>query len=132
MAPFGFISDGFNDETTFVDNSGDRWYSDEYGDRSYMGLYVMSFNDDIELEHLLFLERKCRVCGKVKNLLNDFYKTRKDRTLASSYSYECKECTKRRVNRKKSESKRILYGNIQIGDIMHSFPVKIPPFHKYF
>ena len=57
----------------------------------------MSFNDDIELEHLLFLERKCRVCGKVKNLLNDFYKTRKDRTLASSYSYECKDCTIRRI-----------------------------------
>lgn len=61
----------------------------------------MSFDDEIELEHLLFLERKCRVCGKVKNLLNDFYKTRKDRTLASSYSYECKECTKKRVNLKK-------------------------------
>jgi hypothetical protein len=39
MAPFGFISDGFNDETTFVDNDGDRWYSDEYGDRSYMWDY---------------------------------------------------------------------------------------------
>ena len=30
----------FNDETTFVDNSGDRWYSDEYGDRSYMWDYM--------------------------------------------------------------------------------------------
>ena len=39
MAPFGFISDGFNDETTFVDSDGDRWYSDEYGDRSYMWDY---------------------------------------------------------------------------------------------
>ena len=57
----------------------------------------MTFDDEIELEHLLFLERKCRVCGKVKNLLNDFYKTRRDRTLASSYSYECKDCTKKRV-----------------------------------
>ena len=57
----------------------------------------MSFDDEIELEHLLFLERKCRVCGKVKNLLDDFYKTRKDRTLASSYSYECKVCTVDRV-----------------------------------
>jgi len=57
----------------------------------------MSFDDEIELEHLLFLERKCRVCGKVKNLLNDFYKTRRDRTLASSYSYECKDCTKKRI-----------------------------------
>jgi len=57
----------------------------------------MTFDDEIELEHLLFLERKCRACGKVKNLLNDFYKTRRDRTLASSYSYECKDCTKKRI-----------------------------------
>jgi len=63
----------------------------------------MSFDDEIELEHLLFLERKCRVCGKVKNLLDDFYKTRKDRTLASSYSYECKVCT---VDRVKSTKKK--------------------------
>tara|TARA_B100000073_G_scaffold25665_2_gene19945 strand:- start:1559 stop:1786 length:228 start_codon:yes stop_codon:yes gene_type:complete len=57
----------------------------------------MDFDDQVELEHLLFLERKCRSCGKVKNLLDDFYKTRKDRTLASSYSYECKECTIKRI-----------------------------------
>ena len=69
----------------------------------------MSFDDEIELEHLLFLERKCRVCGKVKNLLNDFYKTRKDRTLASSYSYECKDCTKKRVNRKKIKVKSVVW-----------------------
>ena len=67
----------------------------------------MTFDDEIELEHLLFLERKCRVCGKVKNLLNDFYKTRKDRTLASSYSYECKECTKKRVNKSNFGVKKI-------------------------
>ena len=74
MAPFGFISDGFDDETTFVDSDGDRWYSDEYGDRSYMWDYMMDFDDQVELEHLLFLERKCRVCGKVKNLLMIFTK----------------------------------------------------------
>ena len=38
MAPFGFISDGF-DENTFVDNQGDVWHTDEYGDRSYMWDY---------------------------------------------------------------------------------------------
>jgi len=63
----------------------------------------MGFEDQVELEHLLFLDRRCRVCGKVKNLLSDFYKTRKDRTLASSYSYECKDCT---VNRVKSKKKK--------------------------
>ncbi len=61
----------------------------------------MNFDDQIELEHLLFFDRKCRVCGEVKSLLDDFYLTRKNRgTLPSSYSYECKECTKKRVNRK--------------------------------
>ena len=39
MAPFGFIEDGINSETTFIDDSGDRWYADEYGDRSYMWDY---------------------------------------------------------------------------------------------
>ena len=38
MAPFGFISDGLEDES-FVDGEGDRWYADEYGDRSYMWEY---------------------------------------------------------------------------------------------
>tara|TARA_R100000908_G_C3608239_1_gene59816 strand:- start:65 stop:286 length:222 start_codon:yes stop_codon:yes gene_type:complete len=60
----------------------------------------MDFDDQVELEHLLFLERKCRVCGKIKSLLDDFYLTRKDRgTLPSAYSYECKECTINRVKR---------------------------------
>ena len=40
MAPFGFILDGINDEGSFVDSSGDRWYADEYGDRSYMWDYM--------------------------------------------------------------------------------------------
>ena len=38
MAPFGFILNGFDDES-FVDSDGDRWYTDEYGDRSYMWEY---------------------------------------------------------------------------------------------
>ena len=38
MAPFGFINDGFED-TTFVDSDGDRWFTDEYGDSSYMWDY---------------------------------------------------------------------------------------------
>ena len=36
----------------------------------------MSIESDLELEHLLFVERKCRFCGKIKNLLEDFYLTR--------------------------------------------------------
>ena len=38
MAPFGFIEDGL-DTTSFVDNEGDRWYTDEYGDMSHMWDY---------------------------------------------------------------------------------------------
>ena len=40
MAPFGFVSDGINDLTTFTDDEGDRWHTDEYGDRSYMWDYM--------------------------------------------------------------------------------------------
>jgi hypothetical protein len=58
----------------------------------------MDFDDQVELEHLLFFDRKCRVCGQVKNLIEDYYLTRKDRkTLPSAYSYECKQCTIKRV-----------------------------------
>lgn len=58
----------------------------------------MDIEEEFELEHLLFKERKCRSCGKVKDLLTDFYRTRKGRTSLSAYSYECKECTVHRVS----------------------------------
>ena len=58
----------------------------------------MDIDDQINLEHLLFKERTCRICGKRKDLINDFYLTRKGRKgFSSSYSYECKECTIKRV-----------------------------------
>jgi hypothetical protein len=40
MAPFGFIMDGISEMESFVDSSGDRWYTDEYGDKSYMWDYL--------------------------------------------------------------------------------------------
>ena len=46
MAPFGFISDGIDSNSTFIDNDGDRWFLDEYGDKhsdisySYMWDYM--------------------------------------------------------------------------------------------
>tara|TARA_R100000458_G_C8217479_1_gene202909 strand:+ start:130 stop:348 length:219 start_codon:yes stop_codon:yes gene_type:complete len=59
-------------------------------------------NVDLELEHLLFVERKCRLCGQTKILLDDFYLTRKDRGAnPSAYAYECKSCTIWRVKRNK-------------------------------
>ena len=43
MAPFGFITDGM-DEESFVDKDGDRWHTDEYGDKgggmNYMWDYM--------------------------------------------------------------------------------------------
>jgi len=69
----------------------------------------MDFDDQIELEHILFFDRKCRICGKVKNLVEDFYLTHRGRgTFASAYSYECKECTKKRViSNRSSKGKKV-------------------------
>ena len=64
----------------------------------------MDLDEQLELAHLLLQERKCRVCGQEKNLIDGYYRTRKNVRLASSYSYECKECTVKRVcenNRRK-------------------------------
>lgn len=63
------------------------------------------FDDQLNTSHLLFSERKCRVCGEVKELLEDFYLTRKGRGIfPSAYSYECKECTKKRtINTRKNK-----------------------------
>lgn len=39
MSPFGFIVNGVDNETSFIDESGDRWFTDEYGDVSFMWDY---------------------------------------------------------------------------------------------
>ena len=58
----------------------------------------MEFDDQLKLGHLLLNDRKCRVCGKEKNLIEGFYRTRKGRgTTVSSYSYDCKVCTIKRI-----------------------------------
>ena len=58
----------------------------------------MDLDKQINLGHLLLTDRKCRVCDEVKNMIDGFYRTRKDRgPVLSSYSYECKECTVKRV-----------------------------------
>ena len=59
----------------------------------------MELGKQIKLGHLLLVDRKCRVCGEMKNLIDGFYQTRKDRgPVASSYSYECRECTIKRIS----------------------------------
>ena len=72
----------------------------------------MEFDDQISTAHLLLETRICRVCKKDKNLLEDYYLSRKDPTKKSSYSYECKECTVKRTveyNRKNSTSVKSQY-----------------------
>ena len=54
------------------------------------------FDTQIKYGHLLLETRECRKCGEVKNLLESFYRQRKDASLPSSYSYECKECAELR------------------------------------
>jgi hypothetical protein len=63
-----------------------------------VGISIMDIDKQINLGHLLLNDRKCRVCGETKNLVDGFYRTRKNRgAVASSYSYECKDCTIKRV-----------------------------------
>jgi len=58
----------------------------------------VDIDKQINLGHLLLNDRKCRVCGEIKNLVDGFYRTRKNRgAVASSYSYECKDCTIKRI-----------------------------------
>ena len=57
----------------------------------------MDIDFELETQHLFLIERTCVVCGKQKNLIADFYKCRPDATKISSYAYECKECTVKRV-----------------------------------
>jgi len=42
MAPFGFILDGL-DESSFIDTDGDRWFVDEYGDKSTEWSYMWKY-----------------------------------------------------------------------------------------
>jgi len=73
----------------------------------------MDIGDQFSLEHLLFTERRCRVCGQKKDLLTDFYLARKHKkNMPSAYSYECKECTKKRIlNARKTDANRWEYPN---------------------
>jgi hypothetical protein len=68
---------------------------------------MMDLDGQIKLGHLLLNDRKCRSCKEVKNLIDGFYRTRKNRgPVPSSYSYECKECTIKRIldSRKQNDS----------------------------
>lgn len=64
----------------------------------------MDIGDQIKYGHLLLVDRKCRVCKEMKNLIDGFYQTRKDRgPVSSSYSYECKDCTIKRITKSRNQ-----------------------------
>ena len=68
----------------------------------------MDIEEEFSLDHLIFKERTCRSCGETKDLMTDYYVIRKNKKyLSSSYSYECKQCTVKRIkeNRKLKDSK---------------------------
>ena len=89
----------------------------------------MDLDKQINLEHILLFDRQCRVCGEIKNLIDDFYLTRKGRgALPSAYSYECKECTIMRVKSKKKRKIDWEYRDWQI--FTHGFPIESGPFNK--
>ena len=74
----------------------------------------MDLDGQIKLGHLLLQDRKCRSCGEVKNLVESFYRTRKDRgPVVSSYSYECKECCKKRIIKSRKEKSNISYNFVK-------------------
>lgn len=58
----------------------------------------MEFEDEFDSDNLLFNERVCRSCNKKKDLITNFYLIRKNKKgFPSAYSYECKDCTIKRV-----------------------------------
>ena len=66
----------------------------------------MDIDGQLKLGHLLLNDRRCRKCGEVKNLVDGFYRTRKNRgAVPSSYSYECKICTVKRILESKKKDK---------------------------
>ena len=66
----------------------------------------MDFDEQMEVSHFVLTERKCRVCSKVKDLIDGFYLIRKNKSIQSSYSYECKDCTIKRVKSRKKPKVR--------------------------
>ena len=93
----------------------------------------MDLDGQIKLGHLLLNDRKCRVCGEVKNLIDGFYRTRKDRgPVASSYSYECKECTINRILESRKKLTPFVDWSYPDWQFTTHFPTENTHIHKYF
>ena len=77
----------------------------------------MDIDGQVTAAHLILETRVCRKCKKEKNLLDGFYRSRKDPTKISSYSYECKGCTRKRALRyyhQKSDHHGLSYEDFSI------------------
>jgi hypothetical protein len=64
----------------------------------------MDLGDQFETEHLYLTERTCKNCGETKDLIDGFYKIRRNKYNLSSYSYECKHCTIKRITKSRKKS----------------------------
>ena len=76
----------------------------------------MDVDNQFDLEHLYLTERVCRSCGQQKDLIDGFYRTRKNKYHLSSYSYECKECTIKRVTNYKKNIVKSSFDNWEYPD----------------
>ena len=65
----------------------------------------MDLDDQLSLGPLFLTDRKCKTCGKIKNLVDGFYKKRPGFN-PSSYSYECKSCSVERVIKRRNNRDR--------------------------
>ena len=70
------------------------------------------------------------MCGETKELINDFYKTRKDRgNVPSAYAYECKRCSIKRVTQSRKRKEIVdIYPDWYC--LRHVSPFREVAFHK--
>ena len=71
-----------------------------------------------------------QICGETKELMNDFYKTRKDRgNVPSAYAYECKRCSIKRISEGRKRKEKVdIYPDWQ--GSRHVSPFREVAFHK--
>ena len=70
----------------------------------------MDLDEQLKLAHLLLEERTCREGSERKNHVQTNYRVHKNVKLISSYSYECKECTIKRIVKTRKQSPPIVEG----------------------
>ena len=67
----------------------------------------MNIEDQFGLEHLLFEQRKCKICGEMKELINDFYKLEKIEEMCHQHTLmSAKDVRSREFLREERKEKR--------------------------